>query len=384
MSRIKDSIRRYFILSKRLLYKKGFLAILLLVPILVAAMGIAAESGGSILTVALAMEDNEDPLACEITDQLVEESSLLRFVLCSDPDEAIENVRSGEADAAWIFGDELSERIDKFSKHTHRNNAFVTVVQREESVFLRLSHEKLNAAIYPYLSLAIFNNTVRNSIDEDTRVSYDKFYHEINADGADLFDFVYANEGKGDEVAGNNEGNFLISPLRGLLAIMVILGGVAVAMFYMQDEARGLFDRFPRSAGFSFSLAYHTSAVLMVGAVVLVGLMLTGISVGVGYEMLALAVYCLTSVGFCMCLRLILRDIRLFGAIAPVLIVVMAVLCPIFFLTPKLPAIQHLLPTYYYLNAFSNSNYVWYMALYGIALHALAFLLHFLRAKQRK
>lgn len=389
MGKITTFIRRYFILSKRLLRKPGFVAILLLVPVLVAAMGIAARNGDSgVVTIALAMQDNDDTIANEIVDGLTGEDSLIRFERCDSPADASALVEEGSADAAWIFNDDLQRRIAKFAGHTHQNNAFVAVIQREESVFLRLSHEKLNAALYPYISMAVYSDYVLDNVVNISELSEEEireFYLSVNAEGADLFDFVYADpDGEGGEIADTSGANFLVSPLRGLLAIMVVLGGVAVAMFYMQDEARGAFDRLPRGTGFSFSAVYHSAAVIMVAVVVFIALLMTKMTVGAAYELLALFIFCMCTVGFCICLRLLLRDIRLFGAVVPILIVVMAVLCPIFFKAPNIPIVQYLLPTYYYIRAFSSTRFVWYMAIYTAVLFVVAFALHSLRAKQKR
>jgi len=389
MEKIKTFVRRYLVLSKRLFKKAGFIVILLLVPMILFAMSMAARNGDSgIITVALAMQDNEDPLANEIVDGLLAEDSLIRFMGCESPREATELVENGTADAAWIFSEDLKAQIKKFAYHTHENNAFVAVVQREDNVFLKLSHEKMNAALYPHISLALYSEYVFENVVNISEMSEDEleaFYSAVNAEGADLFEFAYADsDGGGEEVVDTSVANFLVSPLRGLLAIMIVLGGIAVAMFYMQDEKRGVFDRLPRGTGFSFSLVYHATAVVIVAAVVLVALAATKMTVSLPFEVLALAAYCACTVGFCMCLRLVLRDIRLFGSVAPVLIVIMAVLCPIFFKAPNLPIIQHILPAFYYIRAFADPRYVGYMVIYAAGLYILAFVLHSLHVRREK
>ena len=183
------------------------------------------------------------------------------------------------------------------------------------------------------------------------------------------------------EVREEKGSDYLVSPLRGLLAIMVMFSGIAAAMFYMQDEDRGAFLRFPKGAGFSFAVMFHGAAVVLVGVAVLAALLLTGLSVGLGRESLVLAVYCAASVGFCMCLRLVLRDIRLFGAASAILVVVTAVLCPILFAAPDVPAVQYLLPTYYYIKAFSDVRFLWYMIPYSLTSYLIACILQRLRRK---
>ena len=385
MKKIETFFRRYFILSKRLLKKPAFIVILILVPLLVVAMtAISKKEDTGILTIALAMEDKNDEIASEIVDDFSNTESLMLFKVCKSPKEAQKMVESGEADAAWIFKDNLEERIRDFVNLSHKHNAFVTVIQRQKNVALMLSHEKLNSALYPHIAKAVYRQSVGNSsvdISDLSKEELDEFYDTMEVEGEDLFDFVYADNALIPDRQENS--NFIISPIKGLLAIMILLSGIAVSMFYMHDEAKGAFDRLPRGTGFSFSLIYHTAAVAMVGLVAYITLLVTGIALD-WYELPLLILYCICTVGFCMCLRLLLRDMRLFGAIAPVLIVVTAVLCPIFISGIKLPFVQILLPTFHYMMVYTNRAFIIYMSLYSIALFALSLFLHSLKLKQKR
>ena len=249
--KIKNSIKAYFLFSKRLLRKKSFVAILLLVPLLVGALGIAVASGDSgVMTVALAMEDGKDPIAVNIVEELSENDGLIRFIRCGSVADAIRSVEGGRAEAAWIFHGGLEEKIESFLQHTHVNNAFVTVIQREENVFLRLTQEKLNSALYPWLSMGLFSDRANNAVSVLTDEELERIYQSVNAEGEDLFEFSYI----GGSSEDNSEASLLVSPMRGLLAVMIVLGGFAVAMFYTQDEAGGVFDRLYYGRSFSFSI----------------------------------------------------------------------------------------------------------------------------------
>ena len=223
MKKINDGIRSYFILSKRLLRKKSFVAILALVLLIVGALAFAANNGDSgIITVAVAAENSNDEIADGLMNTLLNEKGLVRFLHCDSPDSAGEAVERGQADAAWIFHDKLDEKIRKYVNNTNARNAFVTVIQREESVFLRLSHEKLNALLYPYVSRALFLERAEDTFNGSLDNAID-YYYAVNADGSDLFEFVYVSDGGADEVAESDDTSFLVSPLRGLLAVMVVL-----------------------------------------------------------------------------------------------------------------------------------------------------------------
>lgn len=374
-------LRRFFILNKRLIKKPGFIAILLLVPILVVSLAILSNKDESgILTVALATEDRDDKISNEIVSDLLDEHGLVYFIRADSPEEAYELVQSGQADSAWIFPDEMEKKIEKFVKFPSDRNAFVLVVQREDNIFLRISHEKLNTALYPYLSLSLCENYIYREImspDDISSEEIKKYYDSINAEGEDLFLFVYANSEKAD----TEKTNYLLSPMRGLLSIMVVLGGFAVSMFYLQDESKGTFDRMPRGRRFLFSVGYHTVAVADVAIAALIALLISGLATSLLSEILSLVLYVIITVGFCMGLRLLCKDIRLIGALAPALTVVMAVLCPVFFPAPDLPFIQYLLPPYYYLNALYKPQFIGYMAIYALVIYAFDALIYRLRTR---
>ena len=385
MRNIKEFIKRYLIFSKRLLMKKSFLAILLLIPLVVGAVEIAVDKGESgVVVVALAMEDGNDLIAQEIVDDLTLDEGLVRFELCETPSEAITCVETGKSDAAWILQDNLGERIKKFINHTHANNAFVTVIQRENSTFLSVALEKLSSSLYSSISKILFLEEGKELFPEMSYEDFEEFYSSVNAGGEDLFEFIYAKENSADIVREKGANSFLVSPLRGFLAIMVVLGGVAVAMYYINDEEHGVFIRLPRGEGFAFSIAYHAAAIIMVATVMLAAIFAMKISRGLGYELLAISIYSVAVIGFCMCARLIVGNIRAFGAIAPILILIMVVVCPILYPAPNLAAIQYLIPPYYYLRSMSNVLFLWYMAAYSVVILILAFLLHRLRFKQRE
>jgi len=373
--------KRAVLLNKRLLKKPSFLVILLLVPILVLLLGAAAREGSGMLTVALAMQDKNVPTTNAIVSELLGDSGLVHFIDAGSPKTAQALLEQGKADAAWIFPEEMQKKIDAFAAFPNERNGFVAVIQREESVFLRLSHEKLNRVLYPYLSLALCENYVyKNILTVDTlsKEQLKSYYDAVNAEGEDLFAFVYAN---GETPADTENANYLLSPVRGLLAVMLVLGGLAAVIFYMQDEAAGVFDRLPRGKRFWFSVGYPAVAVVDMALAVFAALGLAGLLLDVWYEAAVLLLYGIISAGFCMGLRLLLPDGRILAVAMPVLAAAMIVLCPIFINPPTLPVLQYLLPSYHYLNAVYEPKYIGHMAVYAAAVYGLDWLLYRIRSR---
>jgi len=378
MKKLRQFFMWILLLNKRLFKKPGFLVILVMIPLLVLAVDLIGDEDSGALTVALSIEDSDDPLATEIVKSLTDSSRLIRFIECNDPDDAKELVENGTSDAAWIFHEDLEKKIDKFTKNIHQRNAFVTVIQREETILLQLSREKLYAALYPHTAFSLYKNYIIYDIPEIGELSEDQFrnyYDTIDAEGEDLFKFSYADPNESTEDAENM--SYLLAPMRGLLSVLVILGGFAVAMFYMQDENAGKFDWIPQHRRPMFAVIYNMTAIADIALAALLAILLSGLSVSIAREILLMLIYTVLSTGFCIAIKQICGSIHRLGAIIPVMIVAMVALCPVFFnTTGLLRNFSYLLPPFYYLNAVHNTNFIPPMLIYTFAIYAFNFVFY--------
>ena len=381
MNKIITFFQRFLILNKRILKKKVFLFILLLIPLSVASLAIASTGDAGIITIALSAEDLTDPTASAVISDLTNSDSLIRFIVTDSPKDAIDFVESGEADGAWIFPEDMAERVEEFANFASDRNSFVLIIQREDSIFLKLSHEKLNSALYPYISLSFCEDYIYDNLlttDEISSQTIKEYYDSIKAEGADLFQLVYASGGVNEDADGEN---YLLSPARGLMAILVMLGGLAAAMFYTSDESCGVFDRMPKGKRFAFAIEYHAVAVLDVAVAAFIAILIGGFSVSFFYELASILLYVIAVVGACMLLRLVFYDIRVLGSIIPALAIIMAVVCPIFINLQNIPVLQYLLPPFYYLKSIHRPEFLGYMAIFSAVTYAASYALYRVRTK---
>ena len=167
---------RFMLLQKRLLKKGGFLLMLCLAPLLAAGVGRLSTEPAGIATIALYLPEG-DASAQEISERLLN-SGILRYLLCGDEEEARTQVETGEADAAWIFPEDLSERLEELG-NKRRVRPGWTGVERKDSVPLILGREILSSAIYPSFSYQVYAGYVRDELglaeitDEELRRVYD-------------------------------------------------------------------------------------------------------------------------------------------------------------------------------------------------------------------
>lgn len=356
----------FWLLTKRLYKKLTFLAILLLIPALVLGYGAAAKGDSGMITVVLAQQE-EDPIAEEIIRSLEGSTQLIRYEICDDAKIAEDMVRGGKADMAWIFHGDLDAKLDKFVEQPKAKNAIVTVLLREDDVSLRLAREKLSGALYRVLSQRVYLSYIRENVPEFDDLSDEVLmeYHAGQKMSDTLFDF-------GDPDAGMERVqsvHYLTAPVRGLLAVVIALCGMATALYYMQDTRRGTFAWVSTRRRPGVELGCQLVSLANVTAVVMLALVLTGQTGSFLAELATALLYCLCCAAFSMVLRRLCGSVRLLAMLLPLLVVVMLVVCPVFFDLGDLRSLQYLLPPTYFIQGAYNAKYLLYMMGYtGICL----------------
>ena len=344
-----SSIRRFFLwyglLSKRLLRRPGYLAVLLLIPLFALALALFSRQESGVVTVALCLEEPADAAARTTAERLLNAESILRCSAYPDPEAAREAVRSGQADAAWILPADLEKRLDFFARYG--SGGSITVVEREENVFLMLAREKLYAALYPELSFSVFRNFLVNELGADAlpeEALRGAYAGRFTAE--ELIRFTYVD---GSEIEPG--GRYLTAPLRGILALLLLLCGLASGMYCYREEREESFVWLSRPKRRLLPLLCHLTAMAPAALAVLAALYLSGLWLGLGREAVMMLLYLPCCVLFCEVLRCLSPREEHYGALIPILAVAVLVLCPVFVdLQLPLP-FRALLPTSYYLKA---------------------------------
>ncbi len=345
---------KWFLLLNKRLYKKiTFLLILLLIPALVLGYGKLAQEDSGVLTVALAQE-GDDPMAWEIMQELQDSSALVRFVYCDTGEQAGQMVNDSKADAAWIFADDLENAIYRFVQNPSKTTAFVQIIEGQSSVPLKLAREKLSESVFSRCSRAFYLQYLRENVPELDSMSDEevlKYYDEFTAD-SEIFEFsnLEGTLGSDDTVSAN----YLMTPVRGLLAVVTVLGGLAATLFYITDEKAGTFALVPQNRRWAVEFACQMIGVLNVGIVALLALLLAGLGVNLGREVLLLVLNGVAVSLFCMNVRRLCGSMGAVGTVLPLLVVAMLAICPVFFDFGGFPRFLFP-PTYYVYGAYSNS-----------------------------
>ncbi len=370
---MKRLFKWFLLLNKRLYKKLSFILILMLIPVLVFSYSNVAQEDSGVLTIALA-QVSDDAMASGVIQNLMEENSLVRFLDCETPQEAKELVAEGDADAAWIFPEDMEDKVYRFVANATRKNAFIQVVERDSSVPVILAREKLSGAMYANCSKAMLISYIRKNVPElshKTDAELETHYDAISVDG-DFFRFSLMESSEGSQEA--QDANYLLTPVRGLLAVVTVLSGLATAMYYMHDDRAGTFSWIPERRKGCVEFGCQMICVLNVSAVILIALWLSGLATTFGREVLILLAYAVCTALFCMTVRRICGKLTVLGTALPLLIVVMLVVCPVFFDLGMLRAFQYIFPPTYYINAQYSDYFLAMMGVYGLVLLLIYYL----------
>lgn len=345
---------------KRLYKKATFLVLLVLIPVLVLSYGMVSQEESGIVVIALASEgDTVDPLTRSVWDALLE-SKVMRCIQCESPEQARILVLQGDADVAWIFAADLETKIYDFAAHRSRKNAFVTILEPDNRVALKLVREVISGVLFPHCSEALYLTYIRENAPELASVSDERLleYYRNMDFGDGLFVFT--------DLEGNpvEETAYLLTPVRGMLAVVIVLAGLAAAMYYHRDTENGTFSWVPLHRQVWVELGCQMISIGNVAAVALLSLILTEQSVSLHRELTTGLLYCLCVAAFSMVMRRVTLGIRGLGMITPLLAVMMLAVCPVFFEVSALRQVQYLFPPTYYIHGAYNVKYLGYMAAY--------------------
>ena len=307
-------------------------------------------------------------------ESLLDKSQLIRYVRCDSPDEARELLEAGKADAAWIFPEDLESKMMAFSQAPSAKNAFLTVLERQTDVTTRMTREGLSEAFYSGLSRLHYINFIRQNAPMLDAVSDEQLlsYYDDAAGPEELFRFTNLT---GQSAVDGDSRHFLLWPVRGLLAVVIMLCALAAGMYYIQDREQGTFGWVSEKRQALAELGCQLASVLQVTVIAVIALALLGLTADPLRELGIVLLYSFCCSAFAMLVRRACKTVGVMGVMLPLLILASLVVCPVFLDLGMTRNIQFLLPPTYFINAVADGTYMLYMAVYAMCLWALYWLL---------
>ena len=301
-------LKWFFQLNKRLYKKTAFVIILGVILASVCLFKFSLGDDGGFLNIVLVNANKSDEVSINIVNELLNEESLISFSEVSTYSEAVKLVKSGSADSAWIFSEDTTQKIKDFSETKSQKDSIVTVIEREQNVFLRLSREKLSSKLFSYTARAGYLGYIRKNISHFDDFDDDELlYYFDNIEISDEL-FIFDNPVNTESDSANN--GYMTAPVRGFLGILVLLCSMAAAIYYMQDINNHTFDLVPETKRSYVSFASIMIATLNVALVSFLALLFSKMSGGFFTELIILLGFTLASTAFSMLLIRIFNNIK--------------------------------------------------------------------------
>lgn len=358
-------------LTKRLLKRWSFLFLIFLIPIIALVTMSAMNGESGVLHIVLCNEGKEE-IAENIIESIISRESVIRFSTSSSREDTEKMVINGNADAAWIFDDSFEKNLNKFTKGI-KSTPPIKIIEREESIPLNISKEILFGAIYKETSYRLYRNySEKNILANDTMSE-----KEIKS----IYDSIENNNNvieieKLDAKTRKSNTNYLTTPIRGILSLLILLCALASSMFFLNDKSKGTYDWLPPKKQIWPSMASCLSASIISSIAVLIIIFLSGISLGTAYEIAAMFLYIIALTGFCTIFSLVFRSYGTLGALIPGILIVSLILSPIFFNFKILRPVRLILPTYYYLQSVYNAKYLVNTLFYIVGTYSVCFIIN--------
>ena len=346
----------FFMLAKRLFLKPGFVCLLLLIPLLGGFVTLFAEEESGITTVALAAEGGEDEISHEIVKSLSDGKSVVNFKVCDTAEEALELVKYSKAESAWIISAGLDEKIEQYAANIASHPTLAKIYQNEDTPILHIAREKLNGALFKYISRAVYHTFAKDAETLGVTVDAEEFnrYFDEAAFKDGIVDFEYL----GASVAPDTETNYLVSPVRGMAALAALLCTLAASLYSMQEERDGFFSRIPVSKRLPIFFASNLAAAIASSLMVVLSLIVSGAATSFVGELRSAIALAVASASLATMLCRVFKSPFALGAATVPYVIAAAVLCPIFIGLNFPGRLDLLFPVTYAIRAVRAARYL--------------------------
>ncbi len=380
----KGAVKRFFVwillTAKRFLKKPSFVLIFLMLPavLLLYRALITADDGK--LHVAVYFEQKDEFAKTYLKEISENVPELFVFYECTEEEDLYSDVASGRAECGYCFDKDLAEKL-----LTDEWQGLITAVVSDQTVYGEFVNEIAYIKLIRILGkdLILEYLTTRSGVVTDRASAEAKLRKKFGDEMANskLVDYVTTATKDGElfiEEKKHDAISVLKKPIRGTIAIFVLLAGLAGLVFWYQDDAEGRFRVMARERRPLISFASILLPTAMAGIVGLVCLGISGLWTVTGRELVSMLLYVLLITGLCNILRFLIPSVHAVCAMIPILVLISYLCCPILLdigqTMPVIRFVRAVLAPQYYLRIF-NGKTIWVLAASTAALLGVSALL---------
>lgn len=357
--KIRDIAVNLYLSAKRLIKKPAFALLLLAVPLTALALRFSLSKDSGIMKIGIINEGSNT--GTEITEKLLASNGIISFKEYSDAKKAENDVISEKLGALWIFPENLDQVITA-NAETSSLTPLVRVIEKNETVTNKLSHELLFGSIYPYIVYENYLHFTESKYGEkaDTSEEALRHHYDSGAFAGEVIRFITA----GKEKTTAETTGVVTLPVRGILSVLVMLCGLAAMIYFLTDREDGKYVRMSPKKHIIPAYTLIFCAVIMASAAVLFSVYLLGIYIGAVYEIAALLLYSLNVCTFCLIWGLICGKPGRLCCTVPLAVIGALTQSPVFFTSKNLRPLGFLFPQSSYLFAIYDRRYFADMIVY--------------------
>lgn len=302
--------------------------------------------------IAIVLTDT-DEIAARTADWLTQNHASIDFVLETDPDSVISSVESGDLDCAYVFSENLTEKLDN-----HNQKGCITLIRSSSDFISSLSNEIVFSALFRVYAGHVAVDFVRTddlfaSVRTDAvKTAQEKYEEYVNGGATFYLDFKTFAEDDTKLLESIETENFSF-PIRGILAILIFIAGLFGCVQWLSDNENKVFATVSYQFRFISRWLYAAIPVVLFGISSMFTILLSGVNTGFGNEFLKLFLYLILVTVFSVGMGYIIKRSKVMISLLPIFIVGSLILCPVFidlgFYLPVIKVLNKLFIPYYYL-----------------------------------
>lgn len=357
---MKKYLLWFRLLVKRQLHYRFMLLFLAELPVCVFIVAhIPDVKENSSPKIGIYMYDN-DSLSHEAAEALVFGSNdVVTYYIADSEDSLRQSIIKGDTDCGYVFRENLNEKI---RSGNYRNS--ILLLKSPSSVMSSLSSEMVFFTIFREFGKDTAINYIADNDAfarvKDSAVSYvdERFDYYLNGPATfhvnfKTLDISSAATEYSMQTTDYNAQSDLF-PLRGILSVIIFLGGLFGSVQWLTDKENGVFITLPTHFSSTSRIMYPLVPTILFAISSIVTLIAAGIFTATSKEVLAMLIYIILVTAFSVFMSLIIRHSHLLIAVVPAIILCALVCCPIFFdlssYMPFIAVIRKFLVPSYYLN----------------------------------
>lgn len=354
--------RWIYAINKRLFFKKSFVFLLIAMPLICLFLSLGIKEKPKILNIGIYTENPLDNIAAAIVKELTESHSAIKFTQEPDKNIAIDKVSNGKLNALISLPSDMSQAINSYAR---MNKPIAEIIEADKNMALSLARERLYMAFFPYISESIYYDFMINKLNVNDKAIAKSYYDATNTpDNFLKISFI-------DSKNTADKGSYLTSVMRGILAIWIIICGIAAGIYYIDDKKNGIFTWLNTREKNIISVIYLLAPLILCGVSMLLAIFVLQInSKSFTKEIVSLILLICATVAFASLLMKIFNSSNALLGLIPMLIIALLFINPIF-IDIGIRPLQLLFPSFYYIKLVSTSTSYMHFLIYIVTLLVL-------------